>query len=827
MSETPVIYDVYASNLPAPPSASHLSSSGSESLIDSPASSRGRQLCRSAPRMAKSRGGTSSPGPKRLPPPSPASSYTSTHNTIPAIQKWTVQGLRLALSNADVQFHRRMTKVELYCLYASSLADTAAPKSAPQETTNKPGAARGSPYSRPGQSISTAHRGRPLASRHSRILVSAGTATDFPDAMNPSIEGFQQLVPLAVGQLLPPANTPPAVNTAGHLRNISFPAPGAPVLSHPFPFPAPGSWPTAPPSTTSARLPQLAMQAPVLGHFPVTPAAAASASMTPLAAQAAAIPPLFSFPQNRSNFSLATATAMPVPFNAPALEPPPVSGNIRSQILTEVQAAGVRSRSLANTGTSLFGADILVNHPLKTLLDASLNSITQAVSLRTLQSYLTAWKSFKSFHQAFSIPFPYFSVLTITSYISFLNSSKNLQASSIKGYMSGVQFFHKLIFNSPSAAIASSQTSMLIKGIQRTLPAHPDARQPITLDILTRCISTLHKGYHSKHVDRTLDTMFILAFFGFLRCSEISITSIFNPLIHPTVSDLSVLDSETMSFSITKQDGPNQERTFHLHIQPPVTNSTLSDPPSLPSLQEIPNQNHLLDPLFVDESNRPATRFWFQKHLKAVLLLSGIPADHFSGHSFRIGAATTAAQKGPLAVSNSSTRALDIGSFQELHQTAPAGASAHVSGSAAADSTAEANSAAATASAEACASIATIAISIFKATSAEASTSSQCRNQHSRSDPSAEVSTSISSVDTSITASNCLSRGQHFHPKLEVHSRSDRHSRGQHFHPKRGKPASPQRLPSGKQPPAFPFQAWKQAPRQEASEEARASIYKR
>ncbi|XP_056606144.1 uncharacterized protein LOC130424483, partial [Triplophysa dalaica] len=314
--------------------------------------------------------------------------------------------------------------------------------------------------------------------------------------------------------------------------------------------------------------------------------------------------------------------------------------------LPEVQAAGTRSRSFANTGTSLFGADIPVNHPLKTLIDASLNSIIQAVSLRTLQSYLTAWKSFKSFHLAFNIPFPDFSVITITSFISFLNSSKNLQASSIKGYMSGVQFFHKLIFNSPSAAIASSQTSMLIKGIQRTQPARQDARQPITLDILTRCISTLRKGYHSKHVDRTLDTMFILAFFGFLRCSEISTTSIFNPLTHPTVSDLSVVDSETMSFSI-KQSKTDQTRRghfiyiFNLHspIQPYQT--------LLAYLHFRKSQTTTTsDPLFVDESNRPATRFWFQKHLKAVLLLSGIPADHFSGHSFRIGAATTAAQKG-------------------------------------------------------------------------------------------------------------------------------------------------------------------------------------
>ena len=52
------------------------------------------------------------------------------------------------------------------------------------------------------------------------------------------------------------------------------------------------------------------------------------------------------------------------------------------------------------------------------------------------------------------------------------------------------------------------------------------------------------------------------------------------------------------------------------------------------------------DPIFTDDSNHPITRFWFQKHLKSVLLLSGTPTDNFSSHSFLIGMATTAAQKG-------------------------------------------------------------------------------------------------------------------------------------------------------------------------------------
>ncbi|XP_057211677.1 uncharacterized protein LOC130567514 [Triplophysa rosa] len=430
--------------------------------------------------------------------------------------------------------------------------------------------------------------------------------------------------------------------------------------------PHPGPWPAVPQLTTSVRLPPLATQAlasglptlpqahgqPLPGHgpyyFPIAPAleAAASVRLPPRAGPAAAIPSLLSLIQARPHFSLATSAALPVPLNAPAMEPPPVSSSIRTQILAEVQAVGARRKPPANTCTSIFGADLPINHPLKNLLDASLNSIIQAVSPRTLQSYLTAWKSFKSFHQIYNLPFPEFSLLAITSFISYLNTIKNFQASSIKGYLSGINFFHKLIFNSPSQAIASPQASMLIKGIQRAQPAQPDARQPITIEILTKCITTLRRGYHSIHTAHTLDAMFILAFFGFLRCSEISTTSSVNPKVDPTVSDLSVLDSETISYFL-KQSKMDQTRKgytiyiFNLQSQIQPYQTLLAYLQFRKSQAKSPS-----DPLFVDDSNRPDTPFWFQKHLKSVLLQSSIPAGHFSSHSFRIGAATTAAQKG-------------------------------------------------------------------------------------------------------------------------------------------------------------------------------------
>eukprot|EP00064_Thunnus_orientalis_P024128 superscaffoldBa00009934_g24404 len=52
------------------------------------------------------------------------------------------------------------------------------------------------------------------------------------------------------------------------------------------------------------------------------------------------------------------------------------------------------------------------------------------------------------------------------------------------------------------------------------------------------------------------------------------------------------------------------------------------------------------DPLFITEMGRVATRFWFHHHMRSVLARSGIPPDQFSGHSFRIGAASTASRQG-------------------------------------------------------------------------------------------------------------------------------------------------------------------------------------
>ncbi|XP_026138202.1 proline-rich protein 36-like [Carassius auratus] len=637
-----------------------------------------------------------SPPPSRQPIQSPSTSHASASPSIPPIGKWTVAGLRQALSNSDVRFSRNMSKAQLYELYSTlgnnpptSKKVTKAHRSKQRVTqmSSSSSSSSSSPQAS-GHSRSSAGRGHapnsaapPIALPPSSQPISAAPSAASPHATVPTGANFQ---PPLISTL------PSAAKTSARLPPLA--AQAQPPYFYPSTFSFPHQWPAAPVADTQAGNPQLATQAggppssfPSSSFSPYgLPQAPGFNPCVRMPPQTGATPPSFppfsfypspygptpapgdnpcvrmppqtvmapphlpsnSSTQAKPQYTLFTATPLHTPPNAAAMEPPPVPSSIKSQILTEIQNAGSGSRHITYPSSSLFTTHISITHPLKPLLDASIDSILHAVSPRTIQSYLTAWRCFKTFHLSYHLPFPDFSLLSITSFISFLSTAKNLQASSIKGYLSGVQFFHKLIHGFPSSVINNSQTSLLIKGIQRARPSNPDSRQPITLDILTNCIQKLRTGYHSIHTARTLDAMFLLAFFGFLRCSEIAITSKFNPKLHPTISDLCIRDNETIAYSI-KHSKTDQERKGH-YIYIFNLPSPIQPYQALVSYIQFRNaqSKSALDPLFVDDSNHPVTRFWFQKHLKLILTQSGFHAENFSSHSFRIGAATTAAQKG-------------------------------------------------------------------------------------------------------------------------------------------------------------------------------------
>ncbi len=80
--------------------------------------------------------------------------------------------------------------------------------------------------------------------------------------------------------------------------------------------------------------------------------------------------------QAKPQYSLFTATPMTVPANAIATEPPQAAHNVRAHILAEIQEVGSRGGQIPNPSTSIFRINISISHPLKPLLDKSLDAVS-------------------------------------------------------------------------------------------------------------------------------------------------------------------------------------------------------------------------------------------------------------------------------------------------------------------------------------------------------------------------------------------------------------------------------------------------------------------
>ena len=213
-----------------------------------------------------------------------------------------------------------------------------------------------------------------------------------------------------------------------------------------------------------------------------------------------------------------------------------------------------------------------------------------------------------------------------------------IKTHTIKAYLSGISFFSKLITGSSGLATSHPQITSLLKGLLCQEPAKNPCRLPLTADLLSICLHTIRCGYSTPQVAQTLEAMFLLAFFGFLRCSEFTSSTIhFDPSRHACISDLSRFSDDTMVFHLkqtkTNQFGPSTP-VFFFKVQSPLN----------PFLQFCKSQSTTMtDPLRIRPSGYSIL---VPPSLLPVLSLSGISPDNYSGHSFRIGAATSASRNG-------------------------------------------------------------------------------------------------------------------------------------------------------------------------------------
>ncbi|KAL2080773.1 hypothetical protein ACEWY4_024566 [Coilia grayii] len=210
--------------------------------------------------------------------------------------------------------------------------------------------------------------------------------------------------------------------------------------------------------------------------------------------------------------------------------------------------------------------------------------------------------------------------------------------------LAGIQFYVRCYDPGFSSLFSHPSIRLLLKGIAKSLPKPSDTLLPITIDILHKLVLALRGGLFSHYYNSLLEAAFLMAFYGFLRPGEFTSDSLYfdssrglcfsDVQVSPNFFSIFLRHSKTdtvgkgVTISISKLDSP-----FCPHAS--MLRYLAMRPRTLPCF-----------PLFLLSNYLPMSKEWFREHLGLVVEKCALSRSVYTGHSFRIGAATTAADRG-------------------------------------------------------------------------------------------------------------------------------------------------------------------------------------
>ena len=219
----------------------------------------------------------------------------------------------------------------------------------------------------------------------------------------------------------------------------------------------------------------------------------------------------------------------------------------------------------------------------------------------------------------------------------------------IQSYLSGLRF-HQISAGLPDPAFTSlPRLSYILKGIRKVTPAHTRGKRlPITLDLLRRIHAIWSRG------PWTFDKAMLwaaccLGFFGFMRAGEFTEQSPqqnSEPIL--SASDISIDSREKPCVLIvhlkrSKTDPFGVGAYLHLGR---TDDDILCPVSAVLAYMAVRPPGPGPGPLFDFHDGSPLSRARLVQHVRQALSQAGVDTVQYNGHSFRIGAATTAAQAG-------------------------------------------------------------------------------------------------------------------------------------------------------------------------------------
>ena len=241
-------------------------------------------------------------------------------------------------------------------------------------------------------------------------------------------------------------------------------------------------------------------------------------------------------------------------------------------------------------------------------------------------------------------PFPT-SEETLLLFVGHLHQEK-LSHGTMKSYLAAVRF-EQISRGMGNPSIGSMpKLEYVLKGAKKKTPASVRQRLPITPQILLKLKQVWQKN-PAKRDAQMLWAAACLCFFGFLRSGEVVAPSdrTYDAQSHLCFDDIQVDNRASpkliqVRIKASKTDPFRHGVTLHIG----AANGPLC--PVAAVLSYMVARGSAAGPLFTWADGRYLTRDKFVSRVRAALETAGLVAKNFAGHSFRIGAATTAARCG-------------------------------------------------------------------------------------------------------------------------------------------------------------------------------------
>ena len=237
---------------------------------------------------------------------------------------------------------------------------------------------------------------------------------------------------------------------------------------------------------------------------------------------------------------------------------------------------------------------------------------------------------------------------TLCRYVAFL-AGEGLRHRSIKTYLAGIRCLQIQKSLGNPFANGWPRLEYVLSGIKRVESrSGPPVKKrlPITIDVLCR-LKDVWLSAPLVPDNIMLWAAACVGFFGFLRVGEFTVSTprAYDPDVHLNLSDLA-LDNHSNPSVIQLRIKQSKTDPFREGINIFLGKTDGAICPVQAVIKYITVRSPNPGPLFVLSEGTPLTRGYLVSRLQDALQRAGLDESAYNGHSFRSGAATTAAQRG-------------------------------------------------------------------------------------------------------------------------------------------------------------------------------------